>query len=164
VDNQGERGDAGQRGIAGERGPKGDHGQHGEHGGEGIEGRQGPRGLQGIQGKTEPTILWFGWKKWTWATLAFLFIVMSGAYATYSIDARFSRQVADTKQATIDGDYRICVGGNKIRSGIRKVLSSSYPDADPRREAALSEFILRECEIEYPNRSTPTPTVTVKAP
>jgi len=151
-------------GVAGERGPKGDHGQHGEHGGDGARGATGltgATGATGAQGKTEPSIIWFGLNRWTWAGVAFLFIVAAGAYTTYRTDQRFREQVDRVEQASIDTDYRTCLGGNKIRNGLRNVISTAYPEG-PRRDAALAEFLLRDCEVEFPMRSnTAAPTIKV---
>jgi len=137
----GERGDSGHRGVAGERGPKGDHGQD---------------GLAGPPGKTEPQTIWFGINRWTYAGLAFLFIVASGAYSTYKTDQRFQDQVDRVEQASVDTDYRTCLGGNKIRTGIRNVINTAYEEG-PRRDAALAQFVLRDCDSEFPTRSVNPP-------
>ena len=189
MDNQGERGDAGlpgergpkgdhgqhgetgsvgqvgqmgQMGHMGERGPKGDHGQPGDTGCAGNTGQTGASGRTGATGKTEPQTIWFGVNRWTWAGIAFLFIVASGAYSTYKTDQRFREQVERVERASIDTDYRTCLGGNKIRTGIRNVINTAYEEG-PRRDAALAEFILRDCEAEFPRRSMPLPPA-IKAP
>jgi len=153
-------------GVAGERGPKGDHGQHGEHGAHGeagLKGATGARGATGPQGKTEPATIWFGVNRWTYAGLAFFLIVTVGAYSTYRTDQRFHEQIDRVEQASIDTDYRTCLGDNKIRAGIRSVLEGSFAVGNPRREAVLSQFIIRDCEGEFPMRSS-TAAPIVKAP
>ncbi len=132
MDRQGERGDSGERGVAGERGPKGDHGQHGEAGSTGETGETGARGSQGIQGKTEPVNIWFGINRWTWAGLAFVFIVLAGAYTNQSIGNKFSKQVSTFAQYSIDQDYKACIDINKNTQQIRDlVLLSVNPDLRP---------------------------------
>jgi len=122
VDNQGERGDSGQRGVAGERGPKGDHGQHGEIGDTGLKGVEGPRGPQGIQGKTEPVKIWFGINRWTWAGIAFAFIVLVGAYTNHRIENKFSRQVQLFSHHSVDQDYKTCLNTNRNVDKIRELI------------------------------------------
>ena len=181
TDTQGERGDAGQRGVdgqhgaPGERGPQGDHGEagkdgitgaagkagtgeRGQSGQRGVAGERGPKGdhgqdgLTGPTGKTEPTTIWFGINRWTYAGIAFLLIVAMGGYTTYRTDQRFREQVERVEQVSTDTDYRTCLGGNKIRTGIRNVIVTAYPEG-PRREQALAEFVLRDCEAEFPART-----------
>lgn len=162
----GQVGQMGQMGHMGERGPKGDHGQPGDTGGVGDTGQTGATGRTGATGKTEPATIWFGVNRWTYAGLAFLLIVSAGAYSTYRTEQRFNDQVGNVEmlirhieQASIDTDYRTCLGGNKIRSGIRNVLEGSFEVGNPRREQTLAQFALRDCEGEFPARSMPVPPV-----
>jgi hypothetical protein len=75
-----------------------------------------------------------------------------GGYTTWRIDQRFRDQVERVEQASIDTDYRTCLGGNRIRTGIRNVIITAYPEG-PRRDTALAEFTLRDCEGEFPKRT-----------
>ena len=111
MDDRGERGDTGQRGVAGERGPKGDHGQ---------------RGDKGNTGETEDVRFWFGWKKGTWALLAFLYIVVAGAvsqYRTEMVSKEFAAELA--AQEASAGRARAhanCVAINTATEKLRTVV------------------------------------------
>lgn len=84
IGERGPHGDHGQQGDTGLTGLKGDTGDEGIKGIEGLQGRRGPKGDQGEQGKSEVITTWFGWTRWRWATIAFVWLVLAGTFSVYT--------------------------------------------------------------------------------
>lgn len=132
MSDHGERGDQGQRGIAGERGPKGDHGQVGE------------AGARGPTGATEPARLWFNIKKSTWILLAFLLLVISGAFSQWRT-AEVAKDVAADLAAQEAANSRAraranCEATNTATEKLRGVVIAATSGATSLDYTKIPEF------------------------
>ncbi len=56
----------------------------------------------------------------------------------------------------INSDYETRVGDEKSRRHSQKGISNRYEEG-PRRDEALSQFILRDCDVEFPTRTKENP-------
>jgi hypothetical protein len=107
--------------VGGDGGTGGDGGR----GMKGLKGDRGDKGSKGVSGEDTfmTQSLWFGWQRWTWVRLAYLFVVLAASSVFYR-ERRFeAREAAEAKQELIDKDYIACKRGNDTRQVIRDVVA-----------------------------------------